>query len=71
LNFEILEVSTGNLTFDKIILQNAEIKASLDALHKKFEKFEKIISNEIKQTKNEENSKEFINVHTLSIFFVL
>jgi len=48
LNFEILEVSTGNLTFDKIILQNAEIKASLDALHKKFEKFEKIISNEIK-----------------------
>jgi hypothetical protein len=48
LNFEILEVSTGNFTFDKIILQNAEIKASLNALYKKFEKFEKIISNEIK-----------------------
>lgn len=60
-------MSTGNLTFDKIILQNIEIKASLDALNKKIEKLEKTISNETKQTKLEEG---FVNVHMfLNIFY--
>jgi hypothetical protein len=60
---------TGNLTFDKIILQNSEIKASIDTLTKKIDNLEKLIINE-KQKTSEEKSNTFVNVCFKYLLFI-
>lgn len=58
---EMLEGSTGNLTIDKLIMQNSELIKKCDTLNGKIDNLEKIIVDFI-ESKNEELSEVFITV---------
>lgn len=65
----ILERSTGNLTFDKLIMQNSELIKKFDILNDKLENLEKLIGDFI-ESKKEEVSEGFVMVILIIKFFI-
>ena len=57
----MLEGSTGNLTIDKLIMQNSELIKKSDTLNDKIDNLEKLIVDFI-ENKKEELSEVFVTV---------
>jgi hypothetical protein len=65
----MLEGNTGNLTIDKLIMQNSELIKKCDTLNGKIDNLEKIIVDFI-ESKKEELSEGFITVILIMKSFV-